>query len=235
MSNAFVPVDSSSPSIPGALPSRLRIFLADDHAVLREGVKALVDEHSDMVVVGEADSGRAVIQQVRECRPDVVVMDISMPDMDGAQATEAIQQVCPEIKILILTIHQDEGYVRLLLKKGAAGYALKSAVKDELIYAIRHIAGGGIYIDRELSQQIVQNTVQQPAMDIEHESVLSERELEVLRLVAWGHTNKEIAQQLHVGVRSVETYKNRMMEKLGFKNRTQVVRYAVRRGWLQDS
>jgi DNA-binding NarL/FixJ family response regulator len=213
--------------------NKFRVFLADDHAIMREGLRLLINMQPDMEVVGEAGNGRAACQQVRELRPDIVVMDLSMPEMDGMQATEAIKGSCPEVKILILTVHEDEDYLRLLLKKGASGYLIKSAVADDLARAIRRIMEGGLYLDPSLTERLVQSSMGITAEHPRQESELSEREAEVMRLIAWGHTNVEIAEQLHLSVRTVETYKARIMEKLHFNSRTDIVRYALRRGWLR--
>jgi DNA-binding NarL/FixJ family response regulator len=211
----------------------IRVFLADDHAIMREGLKLLINMQPDMTVVGEAGNGRLAYQQVRELKPDVVVMDLSMPEMDGVQATEAIKGSHPQVKVLILTVHEDEDYLRLLLKKGASGYVVKSAIADDLATAVRKVMNGGIYLDPALTEKLVQITVGKPAEHNHAESELSDREFEVMRLIAWGHTNVEIAEQLHLSVRTVETYKGRIMEKLGFQSRAELVRYALRRGWLK--
>ncbi len=214
----------------------LRVFLVDDHAVMRAGLKLLINSQPDMKVIGEAGNGREACRHVKDLAPDVIVMDVSMPEMDGAQATDCVKQRCPEVKIVVLTVHEDEGYMRLLLKRGASGYVLKSAIAEELVYAIHRVVEGGIYLDPALADQLVDSTVRHPSNEeTGYKGHLSERELEVLRLIAWGHSNTEIAAQLSLSVRTVETYKERLMKKLGFHSRTDIVRYAVRRGWLQDS
>lgn len=215
---------------------KLRIFLADDHAVMRAGLKLLINSQPDMEVIGEAGTGKAAYQEAKRLRPDIVLMDLSMPETDGAQATEALKSACPEIKVLVLTVHEDEGYLRLLLKRGASGYVLKSAIAEELVFAIHRVMEGGIYLDPKLSEKLVDSAVRKlPSEATDEESLLSEREMEVLRLIAWGHSNAEIATQLHLSVRTVETYKERLMKKLGLRSRTDIVHYAVRRGWLHDS
>jgi len=215
---------------------KLRIFLADDHAVLRDGLKALVNAQPDMEVVGEADNGRTACQKARELLPDVVVMDISMPEMNGAQATKRLKEICPNIKVLALTAHEDKGYLRHLIETGAAGFVLKRAATLELIQAIRVVATNGAYIDPTLAGEVLSFSMRRPRrQDALGSKDLSERETEVLRLVAWGYSNKEIAAQLRISVKTVETYKARLADKLDLKSRTEIVRYAVHQGWLQDS
>jgi DNA-binding NarL/FixJ family response regulator len=215
---------------------KLRIFLADDHAVLRDGLRALVNAQPDMEVVGEADNGRAAWLKAKELLPDVVVMDVSMPEMNGAQASKRLKQSCPQVKILALTAHEDKGYLRHLLEAGASGFLLKRAATVELIHAIRVVAAGGSYIDPTLAGKLLSNYMRQPSSkNLLEPSDLSDREAEVLRQIAWGYSNKEIASQLNISVKTVETYKTRLTEKLALKGRTEIVRYAVRQGWLQES
>jgi len=218
------------------MKQKSRILLADDHAVLRRGLEFLINSQSDMEVIGEASDGIEACQKARELQPDVVVMDLSMPNMDGYQATRALKDVCPHIKILVLTVFEDSDSFRSLLKSGASGYVLKSTVAEELPQAIRRIVDGGVYLDPALVGRLVESTVRKtPSRSGTEGEVLSDREMEVLRLLAWGHSNAEIAERLHLSVRTVETYKTRSMEKLGLHNRVDIVRYAVQRGWLQKS
>jgi DNA-binding NarL/FixJ family response regulator len=215
---------------------KLRIFLADDHAVLRDGLKALVNTQPDMEVVGEADNGRSAWQKAKELVPDVVVMDVFMPEMTGAQATKRLKQSCPNVKVLALTAYEDKGYLRHLLEAGASGFLLKRAATEELIHAIRVVAARGAYIDPTLAGKVLSSFMRQPSSkNAAERNDLSDRETEVLRLIAWGHSNKEIGTQLNISVKTVETYKARLTEKLALKSRTEIVRYAVRQGWLQES
>lgn len=215
---------------------RLRIFIADDHAVLRDGLKALVNGQPDMEVVGEADNGRVAWQKAKELQPDVVVMDVSMPEMNGAQATQRLKELCPNIKVLALTAHEDKGYLRHLLEAGASGFLLKRAATDELIQAIKVVAAQGSYVDPTLAGKVLCSYIGQPSLKNGTQlPVPSEREAEVLRLIAWGYSNKEIAARLNISVKTVETYKARLAEKLQLTSRTEMVRYAVRQGWLQDN
>lgn len=214
---------------------KLRILLADDHAVLRDGLKTLINAQPDMEVVGEANNGRTAWQKAKELQVDLVLMDVSMPEMNGAQATKRLKQLCPEIKVLALTAHEDKGYLRHLLEAGAAGFLLKRAATEELIQAIRIVASHGSYIDPTLAGKVLGSFVRHPAKQnaLEHNE-LSNREADVLRLIAWGYSNKEIANELDISVKTVETYKARMSEKLQLNSRSEIVRYAVRQGWLQE-
>jgi DNA-binding NarL/FixJ family response regulator len=212
--------------------AELRVFLADDHAVVREGLKALVNGAPGMVVCGEASDGLSACEQVERLLPDVAVMDVSMPLLGGAEATARLKLSCPQVKVLALTVHEDHGYLHRLLEAGAVGYALKRAAPEELIHAIRAVAGGGTYLDPAIAGKVVGGFVRRkPAEGGE----LSEREIEVVRLTAAGHSNKEIAAQLDLSVKTVETYKARSLEKLGLRSRADLVRYALQRGWLRDA
>jgi DNA-binding NarL/FixJ family response regulator len=215
--------------------TELRVFLADDHAVVREGLKAMINTQSGIKVVGEAADGLAACQQVMELKPDVVVMDVSMPGLTGSQATERLKKECPQVKILALTVHEDKGYIRQLLAAGASGYVLKRAAPEELVHAIRVVAAGGVYLDPTMAGKVVGGFVQRNAQDDSATSMaLSDRETEVAKLTAAGHSNKEIATHLDLSVKTVETYRARGMEKLGLQNRADLVRYAVQQGWLKD-
>jgi two-component system response regulator NreC len=219
----------------GAPPRKLRILLADDHAVIRQGLKLLVDAQPDMEVIGEAGDGQEAWQRAKEHQPDVVVMDISMPVCNGAEATARLAAECPGVRVLALTFYEDEEYLRQLLQAGASGYLLKRAAAEELTLAIRTVAAGGVYLDPSLAGKVVGGYIGKPAPDGEaRRSDLSEREGEVLRLIAWGYSNKEIAAQLHISVKTVETYKTRLMEKLEFHSRVDLVRYALKQGWLRE-
>ncbi|MEA2176358.1 MAG: hypothetical protein QOD00_3950 [Blastocatellia bacterium] len=216
--------------------NKLRVFLADDHAVVREGLKSLVNAQPDMHVIGEAENGRAALSEASELLPDVVVMDVSMPELNGIDATGRLKQQCPQVKVLVLTMHEDKGYLRQLLKAGACGYVLKRAVAAELIHAIRTVAAGGVYLDPALTGKVIGSYIRRRSVEDElRKTDLSERETEVLQLVAWGYSNKEMAHKLDISMRTVETYKARLMEKLEFHSRTDIVRYALHQGWLQTS
>lgn len=214
----------------------LRIFLADDHVVMREGLRSLVNAQADMMVVGEAGNGRTALLKARELQPDVVIMDVSMPDLNGIQVTEKLKRACQKITVLVLTAHDDSGYLRQLLAVGASGYVLKKVAAEELINAIRVVAAGGVYLDPTLAGKVVGGFVgKRRIKGGPQRSELSEREAEVLRLVAWGYTNKEAAGYLAISVKTVETHKANLMEKLDLKSRVEIVRYALRQGWLRET
>jgi DNA-binding NarL/FixJ family response regulator len=212
--------------------AKLRIFLADDHAVVREGLKTLVNGQADMDVVGEASDGADIGRLARDCNADVVIMDISMPLVNGAAATVELRQQCPEIKVLALSVHEDSSYLRQLLEAGASGYVLKRSAAETLIQAIRLIAEGGIYLDPGIAGKIVGSLFGTAAPGTPPDVELSEREADVIRSIAQGYSNKEIAAQLGLSAKTVETYKARAMTKLGLDSRVAIVRYAMQRGWL---
>ncbi len=214
----------------------LRILLIDDHAVVREGLKALINAQEGMEVVGETGDGRSGLALAVSLRPDVAIVDVSMPGLGGAQATEALKGADPGLKVLALTVHEDKGYLRLMLEAGASGYALKRAAADELIHAIRVVSTGGVYLDPFLARKVVGRFLRKPSagegLQVE---ALSEREGDVVLRLARGYSVKEIAAQLDIGAKTVETYKARSFEKLGLRSRADLVRYAMQRGWLQDT
>jgi DNA-binding NarL/FixJ family response regulator len=213
--------------------SKIRVLLADDHAIVREGLKFLINSQEDMQVIGEAGDGPSALSLTAELNPDVVVVDVSMPGLNGADVTTQLRNAHPDRKVLVLTVHEEKGYLRLLLEAGASGYVLKRAAAAELVQAIRSVADGRTYLDPALAASVVDEYVH-PTVEREASTAeLSEREAEVVRLIALGYSNKEIAAQLKVSVKTVETYKTRSMEKLHIRSRVDIVRYAVRRGWLE--
>ena len=206
----------------------------DDHAVVREGLKALINTQPGMEVVGESADGLTACEQIPGLKPDVVVMDLSMPGLTGSQATARLRAECPAVKVLALTVHEDRGYIRQLLAAGAAGYVLKRAAPEELVHAIRVVAAGGVYLDPGMAGKVVGGFVRRSAEAAPAGGELSEREAEVVRQTAAGFSNKEIAAELSLSIKTVETYRARAMEKLGLDSRSGLVRYAVQQGWLQD-
>jgi len=213
---------------------KLRILLADDHKMVRDGLRLLIDSQPDMRVVGEAANGREVIQKAHEFKPDVVVMDLSMPELNGLQATERLKAELPEIKVVAMTANEDESYLRQLCKVGAVGYVLKRSAGDELVKAIGAVARGGVYFEATLASKALARQMTGGKSET-GAGELSEREKEVLVMLAWGYSNKEIAGQLALSVKTVETYKVRIGEKLGLRSRTEMVQYALRQGWLNES
>jgi two-component system response regulator NreC len=215
---------------------KLRVVLADDHQMMLEGLRLLVNSQNDMEVVGEAENGKAAVVLAQELQPDVVVMDISMPEMNGLKATQNLSRMCPNIKILTLTRHTDDGYLQQLLQSGSSGYVLKQSASEELIRAIRLIANGHTYLDPAVTEEVVGNIF--AARNLRGSSVgknLSAREEEVLRLVAWGFLSKEIAVRLQISIKTVDAHKINAMTKLGMNSRIDIVRYALLQGWLQES
>jgi DNA-binding NarL/FixJ family response regulator len=210
---------------------KLRIILADDHPVLRAGLAMLINAEPDMAVVGEAADGREAVELARAERPDVAVVDVSMPTMGGASAAQRILLECPTVRILALTRHADQGYLRNLLAAGATGYVLKQSAVDTLIGAIRFVAAGGTYIEPTLAGRVVDRVLGRTGKGTDS---LSSREEDVLRAIAWGRSNKEIAGDLGLSVKTVESYKATAKQKLQLRSRTEILQYALSRGWLRE-
>jgi DNA-binding NarL/FixJ family response regulator len=213
--------------------TKLRIMLADDHETVREGLKMIVNAQDDMEVVGFASDGREAVAKAQELLPDVLVMDISMPKLNGLKATEKINEVCPQVKVLTLSRHADDGYIRELLGAGARAYVLKQSAPGELIHAIRAVAAGGKYIDPKLAAKVMDNYSDR-AVRGEPKGNLTDRESQILRLIALGYSNKEIAARLSLSVKTVEVHKANAMRRLNITSRIDLVRYAIFQGWLQD-
>lgn len=213
--------------------SKTRILLVDDHAVLRDGLKLLINRQPDMEVVGEAGDGEEALRKVRQLNPDVVLTDLSMPNVNGVEATEALKRSHPHVKVLVLTVHEGDIYLQPALKAGARGYIIKRAAAEEVVNAVRVVMSGGVYIHPSVADQIVKGYVN-PQPSAEEDIPLSGRELQVLILLAQGYSNKEIAEKLFLAVRTVETYKQRLMGKLGLESRAELVRYALQKGLLSD-
>jgi len=212
----------------------LRVLLADDHVTVRHGLKLLIDSQPDMKVVCEASDGESAVQRAITLRPDVVVMDISMPGMNGLAATRKLKQLQPEMAIVTLTRHTDDAYLQELLRAGVSGYVLKQSAPSELLQAIRAAATGGQYLDSKLTPRITAGFIGGDRKISKATATLSDRESEVLRLIAAGYSNKEIAGQLTLSVKTVEAHKANAMRKLGLNGRIDIVRYAVLQGWLHN-
>ena len=216
--------------------TRLRILLADDHVTVRQGLKMLIDSQDDMTVVSEASDGTAAVEQARTLRPDVVVMDNSMPGMNGLVATRTLKQIQPDSVIVILTRHGDDAYLQELLRAGADGYVLKQSAASELLQAIRATAVRGQYLDSALTARVTAGFLAKSGRKAQATGVsVTERESEVLRLIAAGYSNKEIAAQLELSVKTVEVHKANASRKLGLKGRIDIVKYALLQGWLTDT
>jgi len=212
----------------------LSVVLAEDHSTVREGIKMLVNAQTDMRVIGEAGNGAAAIKTVREKRPDVVVMDISMPEMNGLKATRRLKTEFPDIKILTLTRHSDDSFLEQLIAAGASGYVLKQSAPAELVNAIRAVGDGNAYLDPTLTNKVVGGFLHR-SLRGERRSEMTGREAEVLRLIAWGFSNKEIATRLELSVKTVEAHKANAMRKMNLRGRIDIVRYAILQGWLEDN
>jgi two-component system, NarL family, response regulator NreC len=211
--------------------SRIRVFLADDHPFLREGVKHLVNHQTDMEVVGEAADGATACEEVLRLLPDVVVMDMSMPQMNGAKATAAIRKTCPQVKVIALTVNEDKAFLRELLEAGVMGYVVKRSAGEDLIRAIRIVHGGDMYLDPAITS-VVANP--REPREFLLRTRITEREREVLILIAKGHLHKEIGDKLQIGTKTVETHKSRACEKLGLQGRAAIVQYVREMGWLEE-
>jgi DNA-binding NarL/FixJ family response regulator len=213
---------------------KLRLLLVDDHAVVREGLRSLLGTDSRFEIVGEAADGLTAVSAAQSLRPDVVVLDVSMPGLNGAQLARRLKEQLPETRTLALTVHEEGGYLRSLMDAGACGYVLKRSAASELLRAVEVVGEGGTYLDSSIAGQLV-NKLGQRRPSSAPSSALSEREREVVRYVAHGYSNKEIASKLDVSVKTVETYRYRATEKLGLHSRADLVRYAIDQGWLAEA
>lgn len=214
---------------------KLQILLAEDHKTVREGVKLLVNAQPDMEVIGEADDGEMAVKEAVRLDPDMIIMDISMPKLNGLKATKRLRTKCPQVKILTLTRHTDYGYLQQLISAGASGYVLKQSPPTDLINAIRVVADGRTYLDPELTNRVMGSFVAgTTSVRGENKRHLTARESEVLRLIALGYSNKEIGTSLQLSVKTIEAHKANAMRKLGISSRIDIVRYAILRGWMQD-
>ncbi len=214
---------------------KIRIMIADDHAILRAGLKMLINAQSDMEVVAEAPDGEKAVQTALETRPDVALLDLTMPRVGGMKSLQEMARHCHEVRVLVLTMHDDSAYVRSALAAGASGYLLKRAVDAELLAAIRAVHRGGIFVDPRLANVLVHDLLAKKSANsgpTRPVNILSPRELQVLRLVARGYTSAEIAKQILVSVKTIETYRSRFVEKLGLQTRSDVIRFAVQMGLL---
>lgn len=212
---------------------KIRIFLADDHAVVRAGLKALISAESDMEIVGEAEDGRQALALIPSCAPDIAILDVSMPELNGVGAALSLRQDQPAVKIITLTLHEDVGYVRELFDAGVMGYVLKRTGAQEIVRAIRIVHAGDSFIDSRLARNLV-SPFSPARRKGQSSSDLTGREIAAMRLIAQGHVTKEVASALGVSTKTVETLKARAMGKLGLKTRVDIVRAAAERGWLQN-
>jgi two-component system response regulator NreC len=210
----------------------VQVLIVDDHAVVRSGLRLLLDANEDIEVVGEAGSAQDAIFRARELKPAVVLMDVMMPDQSGIDVLPQLLHEQPETKVLILSMQDDPRYVREAFSAGASGYVLKEAADAEVVAAVREVARGGRYVNPELGARLV--AAEADAQRRAEADPLSDREREVLRLLALGHTNQEIAKELFISVRTAETHRTHIMQKLGLQSRAELVRYAMAQGLLED-
>lgn len=215
---------------------KIRVLLADDHAVLRAGLRALLNAQPDIEVVGEAGDGTQAVQLAQALAPDIALLDITMPGVDGLAATRQIRQLCPHTHVIVLTMHEEAGFLRRMLDAGGAGYVLKRAAEAELLAAIRAVHRGEAFVDPAMTRTLIQNYLGQaePVAQPSASTELSPRETEVLALIAAGYTNQQIAEKLVISVKTVETHKAHIMEKLAARSRVDLVRYALEKGLLQS-
>ncbi len=217
-------------------PAPLRILLADDHVTVRHGLRLLIDGESDMKVIAEASDGEAAVRQTLQLKPDVVVLDISMPGMNGLAATRALKKAQSDALIVTLTRHADEAYLQELLRAGVKGYVLKRSAPTELLQAIRGVAAGGQYLDSTLTARVTAGFINKQAGGAQRSArSLTDREAEVLRLIASGYGNKEIASQLGLSAKTIEAHKANAMRKLDLTGRIDIVKYAILQGWLDTA
>jgi DNA-binding NarL/FixJ family response regulator len=213
---------------------KIRIVLADDHPIVLDGLRNLIRAEPDFELVGEAASGLSALKIVREQRPDVAVLDISMPELNGIVLSRRLAGEMPALRLLVLTLHEDRAYLNQALEAGVRGYVLKRSAVENLVQAIRAVMVGGLYIDPAIVGRVFENKQINKRLAARKgvAPALTDREADVLKMAALGFTNKEIASRLDVGVKSIETYKARGLEKLGLKTRAELVRYASGQGWL---
>jgi two-component system response regulator NreC len=216
--------------------NKVRVLIVDDHVIVRDGVRMILEAQPDIEVVGEASDGREALERARQLSPDVVLMDIAMPGMNGLEATAAIRQELPDVQVLVLTMHEDYEYFFEVLRAGASGYVLKGASSNDLVSAIRAVHQGGVYLHPAVAKNLVSDYVKrmEPGEDRARYDGLSDRERQVLKLVAEGKTSQQIAEELFLSVNTVQTHRSHIMEKLGLHNRTDLIRYALRKGLVEE-
>lgn len=217
-------------------PAKIRVLLADDHTILRAGLRMMLNVQPDIEVVGEASDGRQALSEALLLKPDVVLMDITMPEMNGIEATRQVKRALESTRVLILTMHENEEYLFQVLRAGASGYILKEAADTELISAIRVVYSGRFYMSPSAQTMMVGDYLLRVRSGEERDSysALTEREREILKLVAEGLTNNQIAERLYISPKTVDTHRTHIMDKLNLHSRAELVKYAMRRGLLED-
>ena len=215
---------------------KIRVLLADDHTILRAGLRMMLNAQPDIEVIGEASDGRKAIGEAQRLTPDVILMDITMPECNGIEATRQVKRLLPEVRVLVLTMHENEEYLFQMLRAGASGYMLKEAADTDLISAIRVVHSGRFYLSPSAQSMLVSDYLQRVHTGEERDSysALTEREREILKLVAEGYTNNQIAERLFISPKTVDTHRTHIMDKLNLHSRAELVKYAIRRGLLED-
>lgn len=212
---------------------KIQLLIVDDHAVLRTGLRMFFNSQEDMEVIGEAVSAEDALEKLKELKPDVVLLDISLPGMNGVEAIAGIKELSPEASVLMLTMHEGEEYLQQALEAGAQGYVVKKAADIELLQAVRAVAQKDVFVHPSMAQTLIKSLYTRETQEKSKKQInLTEREKEVLNLVALGHTNKEVSAKLNVSVKTVETHKARIMEKTGCERRSELVRYAIKEGFI---
>ncbi len=211
----------------------IKVLIVDDHAIVRAGLRALIHSESTMELAGEASGGYEAIDLVEKIQPDVLVLDLSMPDLDGIAVTRQIKPRFPNVHILILTIHEDQALLREAIKAGASGYILKHAAESELIAAIQRIVHGDLYVDPAMVRLLLQEPAAPPAAPPQSTETLTPREIEVLKLIVQGYTNRQIGEELNISFRTAESHRASLSEKLGMHSRVELVRYAREHGLIK--
>ena len=210
---------------------KISVLLAEDHTLVRKGLRALLEDHTEIEVIAEADEGRQAVRMVEQTRPDVVLMDFSMPGLNGLEATRQIKQRLPEIKVLVLTRHKNQEYIDRVLEAGASGYIIKKSAPEELVLAIQAVHRGDSYLDPAISQSIINGYLDKPKAEPEdHYHKLTPRQREVLQLIAEGHSTKQIAAMLNISINTVENHRANLMKNLGVHSTTELTQYAIRAG-----
>ncbi len=213
---------------------KIRVLIADDHAIVREGLRALIEVQPDIEVVAEATNGDEAVSKTQEVQPDIVLMDITMPGMNGLEATQQIRQHNPDVRVLVLTMHESDDYFFRTLEAGASGYFIKGGSSSELISALRAVWSGDVFLYPTMAKKLLSDYLQRVRTGQDKESYdgLTNREREVLKLIAEGHTNQEIAELLVLSTATVQTHRAHIMAKLGLHSRTELIKYAIRRGFI---
>jgi DNA-binding NarL/FixJ family response regulator len=210
---------------------KIRILLADDHEVFREGLRSMIEKHADLEVVGDAETGRVAVRMATQLKPDIIIMDIAMPDLNGIEATSQIRATVPETRVIALSMHSDKRFVTGMLRAGAVGYLLKASAFDEVIQAIRTVMNNKHYVSGDIADTVVSDYVRQLTEAApEKQAALSPREREVLQLLAEGHSTKKIAETLHISANTIETHRAHIMAKLGIRTIADLVKFAIREG-----